>query len=241
MAAPLWFRHTNKITETTTQVIPPLLSVSRTTPEGGLTTALALFWRYRDIGGSTTIGFPLYYDFNEYHQTRFSLLLPLVARYERHTDQNVYWYAPLLYRHTTPTDATTVVLPLWWDFKRGENRTTILFPFYASWKRPGYRSTYVFPTYYYREGQRPDGAADGTWTRVVAPFFRSAVYRPGDYMWEVLGGLFGQERIGRRRFMKLGFFRFETESPTHAQTSWYSKPLRSTRKAPSRDLAAAAW
>ena len=242
MLAPLWFRHENKATETVTQVIPPLLSVSRTNPEGGLTTFLALFWRYRDIASSTTIGFPLYYDFHEKHQSRFSIFIPLVARYQRDSDQNVYWIAPLFYRHTTPTDATTVAFPLWWDWKRGQNTTSVLFPFYAHWKRPGYQSTYVFPTYYYSEGLLPDGQTrDGTWQRVLAPLYRSAVYRPGDYMWEVLGGLFGQERIGHKRFLKIVFLRFETEAPSAAQTSWYSKPVRTSRRIAPRGLATSAW
>jgi hypothetical protein len=77
--------------------------------------------------------------------------------------------------------------------------------------------------------------------RVLAPLYRSAVYRPGDYMWEVLGGLFGQERIGRKRFLKVVFLRFETEAPSAAQTSWYSKPVHTPRRAAPRGLATSAW
>jgi hypothetical protein len=77
--------------------------------------------------------------------------------------------------------------------------------------------------------------------RVLAPFYRSAVYRPGDYMWEVLGGLFGQERIGRKRFLKVLFLRFETEKPTAAQTAWYGQPLRQSRRAPARGLRTSTW
>ncbi|HVR62440.1 MAG TPA: hypothetical protein VMU50_11100 [Polyangia bacterium] len=243
MVAPFWIRHENKSSETVTQVIPPLLSVSRTNPEGGLTTFLALFWRYTDIASATTVGFPLYYDFHDRHQSRFSIFIPLIARYHRDSDDNTYWIAlPLFYRHTTPTDSTTWQFPFWWDFKRGDDTTTVLFPFYAHWKRSGYQSTYVFPTYFYREGLQPDGQTpDGTWMRVVAPFYRSAVYRPGDFMWEVLGGLYGQERIGRKRFLKVFFLRFETEPPSPAKTAWYGQPLRPSRRAPARGLATTAW
>ena len=49
-------------------------------------------------------------------------------------------------------------------------------------------------------------------------------------MWEVLGGLFGHERIGRKQYLKLFFMTFETKAPTHVQTAWYSNAVRAPRR-----------
>ncbi len=233
---PFVFRHRNQATEASTTVIPPLLYVDRSDPESGLTTMLALFWRYRDIASSTTFGFPLYYDFHEYHLSRTTVFVPLLIRHERAADQTTWWLAPLFYRRSTPTDSTTVAFPLVWDFKQADRRTTVVAPFYAHWRRPGYDSTWVFPSYYYREGRREDGTADGTYRRFVLPFYDSGVKRPGDFMWEVLGGLVGGERIGRHHYLRLFYMTFETGPAPRAQTAWYSQPVRPSRRATPRGL-----
>jgi hypothetical protein len=242
---PLYFRHHNKGTEMTTTVVPPLLYVSRSHPESSLTTALALFWHHHDIASSTTLALPLFYDIHEFHLSRTTVLFPLFVRYYRHADQTTYTLAPLFYRRSTPTDTTMVGFPLLWDFKRGLNRTTLVLPVYAHWQRPGYRSTLVIPSYYHQEGLRDDGTPDGTYRRfvgVVVPFYDSAVKRPGDFAWNILGGLVGRERIGSHRYLRLlWFLNFETGSAPRAQTAWYSQPSRAPRKAAPRGLAVAGF
>jgi hypothetical protein len=240
MFFPLWFSRENKVTETKTRVVAPLLFVSRTTPQTSLTTALALFWRYRDIASSITLALPLYYDFHDLHESRTTLLLPFFVRHRREADDTTLLIAPLFYRRTSASDSTTVGFPLVWDFKTGSNRTTLVFPVYAHWKRPKYAATYIFPTYYYREGLGPNGP-DGTYRRVIVPFFESAVKRHGDYMWEVLGGLFGHENVGRHRYLKVFFKTFESEAPAQAQTSWYGRPNRASRREATRGLNANIW
>jgi hypothetical protein len=240
MVAPFWFSHTNKATETTTSVVVPLY-FSRSTPESGLSTVLALFWRHHDIASSTTVGLPLYFDVNDFHASRTSILLPFFVRYKRESDQNVWWVAPIFYHHWSPTDSTTVAFPLYWDFKHPDSRTTVLFPLFGHWRRPTYSSTFVFPDVYHRTGLRPDGTPDGTWRTLVVPFYDAAVKRPGDFTWEVLGGLFGHERIGRNRYLKLFFMTFETEPAPRAQTSWYSKPPPTPRKLAPRGLSMNSW
>jgi hypothetical protein len=235
-AFPLIFRHKDEVTEATTTVIPPLLYVSRSSPEAGLTTFLGLFWHQHDIASSTTLGLPLFYDVNDYHLSRITVLLPLFVRYARASDDNAWTVAPLFYRHTSPADSTTVAFPLYWDFKTGDNRTTLLIPFFAHWRRPGYTATWVFPSYYYREGINDDGTPDGTYRRFVVPFYDSGVKRPGDFLWEIFGGLVGQERIGRHRYLRLFYMTFETGPAPRAQTSWYSQPIRPPRKSVPRGL-----
>jgi hypothetical protein len=241
MVAPFWFSHTNKVTETTTTVAPPLLYVSHGNPESGLATVLAIFWRHHDIGSATTLGLPLYFDVNDYHQSRTTVFLPLFVRYRREADQNVYWVAPLFYRHTSPTESSTVFFPLVWDFRSPDESTTVVAPFYARWRRPGYVSTYVFPFNYYRKGLNPDGTGDGTYALWLLPFYDAAVKRPGDFRWEVLGGLFGNERIGRHSYLRLFWMNFETSAPTQAQTAWYSQPPRASRRNPPRGLSMNRW
>ena len=119
-----------------------------------------------------------------------------------------------------------VGFPLLWDFKRGHDRTTVVFPFYARWQRDDHVGTYVFPIYYARTGLGPDGKPDGTWRHFVFPFYDSGVQRPGDFMWEVLGGLFGHERIGRHNYLRLFYFTVETSPTQPQQAAWYGQARR---------------
>ena len=111
---------------------------------------------------------------------------------------------------------------------------------FAHWTRATYAGTYVFPNVYYRKGLTA-GHEDGTWRVFIPPLFDAAVERPGDFRWEILGGLFGKERIGRNHYMKLFFFTFETQKASAAQTSWYGQPQRPSRIRPARGLATNSW
>ena len=245
MAFPLWFRRTDKARERTTTVIPPLLYGSRTSPAESFTTALALFWRFRDIASATTVVLPLFYDVHDYQLSRTTALFPFFVRHHREADQTTYWVSPFFYSHKEPGYETTfgapaVFLPLYWKIQRGESKTTVVLPIYAHWQRPGYRSTLVVPSYYYQEGLHENGAPDGTYRRfvgLVLPFYDSGVKRPGDFMWNLLGGLVGRERIGHHRYLRLFWFiNVETESAPRAQTAWYSQPVRAPRKMAARGL-----
>ena len=239
---PLWFNKTNEATETATRVVPPLLLVSRTTPTTSFTTFAGLFWRHRDVVSSTTLILPLFYDVHDFHASRTTVLLPLFIRHENAAEQSTTWVAPLVYRRSSPTESTTVAFPLFWDLKREDRRTTLLLPLFAHWRRPGYVSTWVFPTYYQRKGLAKDGTPDGTYRRVLVPIFETAVKRPGDFMWEVLGGLVGTERVGHHHFLKLfWFFDIETSSAPRGQTAWYSQPPRTARKNVARGLSVAGF
>ena len=81
---------------------------------------------------------------------------------------------------------------------------------------------------------------DGTYRRfvgLVLPVYDSGVKRPGDFMWNLFGGLVGHERIGHHQFMRLFWlFTFETGPAPRAQTAWYSAPPRTSRKVAARGL-----
>jgi hypothetical protein len=242
-AGPLWINHHNEATDTSTRVVPPLLLLSRTSPSSRFTTFLGLFWRHSDVVSSRTIVLPLFYDIHDYHARRTTLLLPLFIRHSNAGDGSSTLVAPLFYRRTTPTDSSTVLFPLVWDFKRGnDRRTTVVFPVYAHWRRPTHEGTWIFPTYYSRHGLNPDGSPDGTWRRLILPLFDTEVKRPGDFMWEVLGGLVGHERIGQHRFLRLlWLLEFESGPAPRAQTAWYSQPPRTSRKTAARGLSVAGF
>ena len=240
---PLFVSHTNLRTETHTTVVPPLLLFTRRSPEASLTAVAGLFWHHQDVTSSTTLALPLYYDFHDFDLERTTVLVPLFYRHANEVAGTSKVLAPLFYRRTSPTDATTVAFPLYWDFKdkTQDRRTTLLVPLFARWHRPDHDSTWVFPTIYHRKGLAPSGQPDGTWTTVVAPFYDAAVKRPGDFDWEVLGGLFGHETVGRNRYLKLFFFKIEQEPAPRAQTAWYSQPARTPRRQATRGLSMNTW
>jgi hypothetical protein len=238
MLVPLWFHHRDKITETHTLVIPPLLHYSRTSPDKSLSTWFLLLWHRSSITSSSTIGWPLVYDFHSYHQSRFTLALPLFFRYRNDSSGQAYTVAPLFYRRGGTTDSTTIGFPLFWRFWSEERSTTVIFPFYVGVRRPSFDASYVFPNIYYRKGL---GVEAGTSHLFVFPFWESEIKRPGDYMWEALLGLVGWERIGRNRFLKLLFIPFELEAASAAKTTWYGKPPARAREHMARGLDIKSW
>jgi hypothetical protein len=237
---PLYVSHLNRKTETRTRFILPALFFSRANPEKSLMTIAGLFWRRSDVSSSTTLVLPLLLDFHDFRQSRTTVLLPLFVRHANEVTGESLWLAPLYYRHVTQTNTTNVLFPLLWDFKSEGRRTTVLFPVFAHWTRAAYTGTYVFPIFYYRKGML-NGQPDGTWRFFVPPFFDAAVQRPGDFRWEILGGAFGKERIGRNHYLKVLFMTFETQKASAVQTAWYGQPNRPSRARPTRGLATNTW
>jgi len=235
---PVWFSHTDKVSETRTRVVPPLLHYSKTSPDKSFWGALLLFWRQRDITSTTTLGLPLFYDIHSFHERRITMFLPLFVRYANHVTATSYTLAPLFYRRSSPADSTTIVFPLLWDFRSPDRRSTVVFPFYAGFRRQTWQGRYIFPNIWYRTGL---GAAAGTSRLFVFPLWESAVKRPGDYLWEALLGLFGWERIGRNRYLKLLFIPFELEPAPATRTAWYGRPRPAARPLPARGVNTGVW
>ena len=234
MAFPLWFRHTDKMAETTTTVVPPLLYVSRTTPDGALpdharrstgTTATSRRrpgWCCRCSTTSTNT-----------RLSRTTAVFPLFVRHhiaaeERPTGSRRSSTATPA-RATPPRSAFPLVfLPLYWDIRRGEiaRRWCCRCTQLAAAELPvDAGGSVLLPP----GRPAPDGTPDGTYHRfvgVVLPVYESAVKRPGDFMWRLLRGLVGGERIGHHRYLRLfWFFDVEPEPARETQTAWYSKPV----------------
>jgi hypothetical protein len=234
---PLVFHHEDKVTESHTTVIPPLLFYNNNSPGKSLTGFALLFWRHRTITSSTTLGLPIFYDVHSFHDMRFTMFLPLFLRYHNELTESTHTFTPLSYFRSAPNDSTHVVFPLVWDFNSAERRTTFVFPFYAGFRRANWEGRYIFPTIWYRTGLGPDA---GTYRFLFVPFWESAVKRPGDYMWEALLGLFGWERIGRNRYLKLFFYPFELSPIPAGQQAWRG-PQPTPRHERARGVATSVW
>ena len=102
MFFPLWFRHTDKALEQTTTVFPPGLYMSRTNPEESFTTALALFWRFKDIGSATQLVLPLFYDVQRLPPDAHDGAVPVLPPPSNHAEQSTTWVSPFIYSHTSP-------------------------------------------------------------------------------------------------------------------------------------------
>src|SRR5205814_268583 len=165
-------------------------------------------------------------------------LLPLFFHYRSEATDSSTTLALLYYRRTSPGDSTTVAFPLVWDFRGGDRQSTLVIPFYAAFRRPTWEGRYIFPNIWYSSGL---GTEAGTHRLLVFPFWESAVKRPGDYFWEALLGLFGWERIGRNRYLKLLFYPIELSPAPAASAAWYGKPPPRPRRERLRGLDTQAW
>ncbi len=173
------------------------------TPTKNAQVVFPLFWRFADkrAGRTTVAVVPLlthHYD----HRTREHRVVSLPGLYVRSgpARTDVVWF-PLLWHFSSPERSSTVVFPLYWDFKRGHRRRTVLFPVYWRFASKTHVRTVVLNTYYSRH------RTDSTFRLIIMPILEVARKRPGDIKVGILGGLFGYERIGRNRYLKLFFAR----------------------------------
>jgi len=244
MLFPFWVSHTNKETETNTRFFLPALHFQRKSADKTLAAWFGILWRHDGIASSTNVVFPFFFDHHSFHESRTTALLPLFLRHHRLTDDTAYTMAPFFYRRSGPKESTTVLFPLFWDFKEETKRSTLLLPLFAHFSKPGHTSTWVFPNIYYRNGR---GANAGTHRLVVWPFWDSQVRQPGDYSWDVLLGLFGYEREGLERQVKFFFVPFELDPLPPPQTAWYgrgrqkSSPNDNNRPAPAQGFTGHIW
>lgn len=75
---------------------------------------------------------------------------------------------PVLLIERTPTRSTTVVFPLFYRDRRGD-ATSLLIPPYFQYRSPTARTHVLFPLFFHWRGQREEG---GTWgTDIVPPFY----------------------------------------------------------------------
>ena len=227
--APLVWRHRDHVHSQTTLVAAPLY-FGRWSPDRSFHAVFPVFFRHSTVDTSATVVLPLVWDFNNRHLKRTTLVLPFFFRHRDHLEKTTSWvFPPGIWVRTKPhaTDAivfpvfwrfadkdssTTVIPPLLaWDIKGPNKRTTIQFPFYWRFDRPGHTTYFVVNTYFRRN------KADDTYNFWFIPLVQVQKRRPGDIMWEVLGGVTGYERVGKNRRLKIFFIPFDLE-PTSTKT-----------------------
>jgi hypothetical protein len=246
---PLAYFSKNHVTGSSTKLLLPLYFDGRTDDGRELAAYTPLVWRYRSVERSVIIGLPGFFDVHSFNESRTSGFLPLFVRNHSMAEKSTSWTFPplLLFARTRRAgndpgtdvvwfplvwryggkDSTTVVMPLFWDFKRGESRTTLAFPiltFY--WKRIDAKRLVVL-NMYYRRGINHE---EGNWHCYVIPFVSFGRPRKQDLEWDVLMGLIGYARQGRNRTLKLFWLWDVPLEPVPASNlTWFGSTPTSAR------------
>lgn len=246
MAFPLFFRHSNHIAGRTTVFSLPGY-YGRWSKETSFHLAFPFYWYHHRIDRTALVLFPFYWDFNNRYSTRTIVIFPALMYHRDHVAKTTsvlhppgLWLRfgrtstdgvlfPVVWHFGGKDRSSTVVFPLFWDFKRGPSRRYTLFiPVYWDFRYPKERYTVVFPLLY-RHDTRSEHKLlvlnswyhgykrDNTYDFYLVPLFSVHRQRPGDFRLDILGRLFGYERVGRNRLLTLFFYTFPLE-PLPAKT-----------------------
>lgn len=244
---PLVYHGVNKITgERTTVGIP--LYFNHTKPNGTSISAYTpLAWRYKDVERSVTVAAPIFFDVHNYSENRTTGVLPFAAVHTNYVEKSksviipplllwarkrgvadpgydAVWF-PLVWRFGG-RNPSTVVFPIVWDFKRGDDRTTVVFPVAAHWKRAENDHTLVLNTYV-RKGKGP---RQGQWWVDVFPLVSFGHPRKGDVEVNFIEGLVGYARQGRQRTLRLFWLIEISLAPSTAPTmTFFDQPGKEGR------------
>jgi hypothetical protein len=219
---PVFYQTRDHLAGSFTSLLIPLY-LHTESHDSSLTAVTPLIWRHKSIESGTTLVLPLFFDHHVYHESRTTGLLPfyiqrrgiaegatthvippLLLYVRRAPEGTDVAFFPLVWRFVSKGEvdsSTTIVAPLFWDFKRGTSHTQVLFPLYMHATRPNADHTIV-ANVYYRRGKGPTA---GSYYVNVFPFFDFGRPRPGDVEWNIFGGVIGYSRIGNNRTLKLFF------------------------------------
>jgi hypothetical protein len=229
LLAPLFYRRHNRSSRETALYLFPGY-YGRWSPTERAHTFAPLFWRFWRPERHSTVVFPLVWDFGD-RSTRTTVVFPLLARHEDHARRTVAYLTPpgiwikplahgtdavvfpLLWHFSGHERRTTALFPLYWDVQRGNSRTTLVAPpIFWRFDRPDSRTIVVLNTYYSRSKR------ERTYDLNVIPLVRVQRKRPTDIKFELLAGLFGYERVGLNRYLKLLLIPIEL-APARQQTT----------------------
>jgi hypothetical protein len=245
---PIFYHGVDKVTGARNSLFLPLFYDGRASDGRELQEYSPLIWRYHNVESTILVGLPLFFDVHRFGESRTTGFLPFYLRNDNRVIKSTSWvFPPILtfvrHRRTGADpgtdvvlfpivwrfggrDSTTVVAPLYWDFKRGESRTTVFFPIAARWIRPDGDYLLVL-NMYYRKGLGP---REGSWYVNVFPLCSFGRPRPHDLEWSVLEGLFGYSRQGRNRSLRLlWLLEFKLEPVPESNLSWWSNTPPSAR------------
>ena len=238
-ALPLFLRWHERPLRRTTWVVPPLLMYSRSDPYGRTDTALLLFWHTRRIDGRNTVLFPIFWDLHSYEERRTTIVFPVFWRFANRATRTTHWvfiplllagkshpwgndvtWFPLLWRAQQKNEGYTIFFPVYWDFWREKQRTTVVFPLGFRAERAETR-TWLVANVFWRKFKATDG-----YQLMILPLLELAAERPGDFRWELVLGLFGYERVGRQRYVKVLWIPIQLQSPAPGRMAWFDSGRR---------------
>jgi hypothetical protein len=245
---PLAYFMKNKTTGASLNFVLPFYFDGRTHDGRELQVMTPLIWRYHSVESTITVGLPFFFDVNRFGESRTTGFLPFFMRNKSYAEKSVSYTIPFalfwarkrdggkdpgtdvvwfpLFWHYGGQDSTTVVLPVFWDLKRGESRTLLAMPVFAYWKRPDAKR-YIALNMYYRRGINHE---EGNWHCYIVPFADFGRPRKKDIEWNVLLGLFGYKREGRARTLKLFWFvDIKLEDVPASNLAWFGSTDSSAR------------
>lgn len=208
-----------------------------------------LVWHYRSVERNLVTVAGLFWDSHIFKEQRVTGIFPLFFRDRRFSDNSTsFWIPPLLtwarVRRTGENPGTdlvvlpliyhfggtersrTVVFPVWWDWKTGEDRTQVFFPIGAHLLRSDWKHVVVLNTWV-RKG-RGDNA--GAWYVHIIPIVDFGRPRKGDVEFNILEGLIGYRRMGRNRILRLFWgWDIPLEPAPASSLGWWSNTPPSAR------------
>lgn len=213
MLLPLGFFHRDRVAGRTTVFAMPGY-FGRWSKGSSTHVAFPVAWFSRRPARSTSVVFPAYWDHHRRGLSRTTAVVPFYLRHHdqvrgttshlalpvwtrRHahgTDAVVF---PLVWHFTGQRRVSTVAFPLYWRFSRAHRDTRVVFPVYWDFARGSRRTTVAVNTIYIRDKVKK------TYDFHFLPLVRVQRKRPADFKISFLAGLFGYERIGANRFLKL--------------------------------------
>jgi hypothetical protein len=179
-----------------------------------------LLWSQRRSGRATTIAAPLLWDVHVREIQRTTVVFPLGWRHRNEVMGSTTYACPLLWLRRHPHGTDAVAFPLLWHFGAQRSSSTVAFPLLWHFRRPTRRATVIFPVYWdFVRGERRTTVAlntlyirnrtKRTYDFHFLPLVRVQRKRPTDIKLSLLAGLFGYERIGRNRYLKLLLIPFD--------------------------------
>ncbi|MEK6607797.1 MAG: hypothetical protein AABZ30_09070 [Myxococcota bacterium] len=155
----------------------------RTTPESASWSFLPLLYSSRDRKGRTFVGFPLYWDFDDFVKQRRSIYAgPVYSR--QYADGWGFGVFPLLFLSRRTESSHTVVFPLFWRFTdaRAKTATTVFGPIFR--RRDGARAGFGLLPFFWTFGD-PSGERSVT----VLPLFHVKTNPTATRVWTLPFGI----------------------------------------------------
>ncbi len=261
---PFYWRSFDKRKRHWQALVPPALYWGDHGPDRKIDIMFPFLWMKRTVTGHKVVFFPFWWDFHDYYLQRSMALFPFFY-YRKHYPSNTRtWIVPpgiwlqkspgrvsavafpLVWHFASRSRSSTVVFPLVWDFKRRHARSTVVFPFVWRFRRHRRTNTVVFPFWWDFDGPNRrtvvafnsyywKNKTNGTYRFYFLPLFDFGRARPGDFQFNVLGGMFGYARVGRRRFLRLLFFNIPLPSVKRKKRAQRGGPrVPVAHQAPSR-------